>query len=156
MPGPTSGSITLVPNQQFQTIGWVYGGDLFTGAVNFGGNVLFTLENATQPVWSNGQSAPGTFTTGQVAVAIGTTSLRYGLTGTVVMSEGTFTLSTPGGTAHRMQGGAIGALSGQMARVQSNQHRGRFANANQAARGAASAVWTSVQAARRPPRIGRS
>src|SRR5205807_6066128 len=46
---------------------------------------------------SNGQSAPGHFVSGNVAVALGTTVLRYGMIGTVQMSEGTFNMSTPGG-----------------------------------------------------------
>ncbi len=119
-PSIAPGSFTLGPNQAFQTIGWGYTGDLFLNPVSFGGNVLFNLENATPAVWSNGQSAPGTFTSGQVAVAIGTTSLRYGMIGTVVMSEGTFNMSTPGGITNPSQSGAVGALSGQIARVQSS------------------------------------
>ena len=117
-PGITPGSFLLGPNQQFQTIGWGYTGDLFLNPVSFGGIVLFNLEKATHPVWSNGQSAPGTFTGGQVAVAIGTTSLRYGMIGTVVMTEGTFNMSTPGGITDPTQSLAVGAISGQIARVQ--------------------------------------
>jgi len=116
-PGVTPGSVTIGPNQVLQIIGWGYTGDLFTGPVSFGGNVLFNLENALPAVWSNGQSAPGTFTGGQVAVAIGTTSLRYGMIGTVVMSEGTFNMSTPGGITNPTQSGAFGALSGQVERI---------------------------------------
>ena len=119
------GSFSLGANQAFQTIGWGYTGDLFLNPVSFGGNVLFNFEHATPAVWSDGQSAPGTFTGGQVAVAVGTTSLRYGMTGTVVMPvEGTFTMTTPGGLANPSQSGAIGLLSGQIARIQSSPNFG--------------------------------
>ena len=115
------GSFSLSANQAFQTVGWGYTGDLFLNPVSFGGNVLFNLENATPAVWSDGHSAPGTFTSGQVAVAVGTTSLRYGMIGTVNMPTiGTFTMSTPGGITNPTQSGAIGVLSGQIARIQSS------------------------------------
>ena len=120
VPGITSGSFLLGPNQAFPTIGWGYTGDLFVNPVSFGGLVLFNLEKATNPAWSDGHSAPGTFTGGQVAVAIGTASLRYGMVGTVVMNEGSFTMSTPGGVTDPTQSLAIGAISGQVARVQTN------------------------------------
>jgi MBG domain (YGX type)/FecR protein len=119
-PGNTPSTLTLGPYQAFETIGWGYTGDLFTGPVSFGGTVLFNLENVLKPVWSNGQSAPGAFTSGEVAVAIGTTTLRYGMIGTVVMSEGTFNMQTPGGITNPTQSGAVGLLSGQLDRIQAN------------------------------------
>ena len=115
------GSFSLSANQAFQTVGWGYTGDLFLNPVSFGGNVLFNLENATPAFWSDGHSAPGTFTSGQVAVAVGTTSLHYGMTGTVSMPTiGTFTMSTQGGITNPTQSSAVGVLSGQLARIQSS------------------------------------
>ena len=102
-------------------MGWGYTGDLFPSSVSplsptsFGGVVTFNLENALPAVWDNGQSAPGTFKSGQVAVAIGTTALYYGMVGTVFMPvEGTFTMSTPGGITNPSQSGAVGPMSGQI------------------------------------------
>ena len=48
-PGITPGSVLLGPNQQFQTIGWGYTGDLFLNPVSFGGIVLFNLESGDAP-----------------------------------------------------------------------------------------------------------
>ena len=125
---PLSGITSpLGPNQAFQIIGWGYTGDLFLNPVSFGGNVLFNFEpgNATPAVWSDGHSAPGTFTNGQVAVAIGTTSLRYGMTGTVNMPTiGTFTMSTPGGISNPSQSNAVGLLTGQIGRIQASPNFG--------------------------------
>jgi hypothetical protein len=117
--GVAPGTVQLGANQGFLTIGWGYTGDLFLNPVSFGGRVLFNLENATPAFWSDGHAAPGTFTSGQVAVAIGTTALHYGMIGTVAMpTVGTFNMSTPGGVTNPSQSFAVGAISGEVARIQ--------------------------------------
>ncbi len=123
--GTPPGSVSIGSNTAFQFMGWGYTGDLFPSSVSplsptsFGGIVTFNLENALPAVWGNGQSPSGTFTTGQVAVAIGTTALYYGMVGTVSMpGEGTFAMSTNGGLTNPKLSGAVGPISGQVTQIQ--------------------------------------
>ncbi|GEM_PF-1708893 len=123
---------TIPPNQSLQILAWGYTGDLFgtrnsfPGAntigntTSFGTVVLFNLENATRPTWNNANGLPGTFT-GNVAVAIGPTTLYYGMAGAAVMPGfGTFNFSTAGGLTDPKQSGAFGPLTGDYQRLQAN------------------------------------
>jgi hypothetical protein len=128
--GASSG--TIPTDQSLQILAWGYTGDLFgtrnsfPGANNIGNTapygtvVLFNLENATRPTWNNVSGAPGTFT-GNVAVAIGPTTLYYGMAGAAVMPGfGTFNFSTAGGLTDPKQSGAFGPLTGDYQRLQAN------------------------------------
>jgi hypothetical protein len=126
----TTSSGTIPPNQSLQIIAWGYTGDLFgtrnsfPGAstigntASFGTVVLFNLENATRPTWNNTSGTPGTFT-GNVAVAIGPTTLYYGMAGAAVMpGVGTFNFQTNGGLTDPKLSGVFGPLTGDYQRLQ--------------------------------------
>jgi hypothetical protein len=128
--GASSG--TIPADQSLQILAWGYTGDLFgtrnsfPGANNIGNTasygtvVLFNLENATRSTWNNASGAPGAFT-GNVAVAIGPTTLYYGMVGAAAMPGfGTFNFSTAGGLTDPKQSGAFGPLTGDYQRLQAN------------------------------------
>lgn len=93
------GQLLLSPNQGLHYILFGHNGGLTTLAgpsllFEFGRTYSYSLEAATKPTWSNGQSAPGTLTSATVYVTFGTTSVNYGLSATVAMSEGTASFHT--------------------------------------------------------------
>ena len=128
--GSSTSSGTIPPDQSLQILGWGYTGDLFGtrnsfpgvdtigNPTSFGTVVLFNLENATRPTWNNTSGAPGTFS-GNVAVAIGPTTLYYGMAGAAVMpGVGTFNFQTNGGLTDPKLSGAFGPLTGDYQRLQ--------------------------------------
>ena len=109
--GGPSGTVTLGPNDALSVIGWGYSGSLFDTPLSFGRTVMFNLEHAGPASWTDGRSHFGTFS-GTAAVSIAASGLSYGLNATVNMSEGTFTIVTPGGTAAPWLSGIVGHLDG--------------------------------------------
>lgn len=130
--GSSTSSGTIPANQSLQILAWGYTGDLFGtrnsfpgentigNTASFGTVLLFNLENATKPTWNNTSGTPGTFS-GNVAVAIGPTTLYYGMAGAAVMpGVGTFNFSTAGGLTDPKQSGVFGPLTGEYQRLQAN------------------------------------
>jgi hypothetical protein len=108
----SSNTVDLSPNDAFSVIAWGYTGLLFDTPISFGRTVMFNLERASVASWSDGRAPFGSFS-GTAAVSIAASGLSYGLSATVTMSNGTFALVTPGGTAAPWLSGAVGNFDGR-------------------------------------------
>jgi hypothetical protein len=90
----TFGEVNLNPNQGLHYIIFGYTGGLYelsgsSQIFEFGKTYSYSLEAATKPTWSDGQGAPGTLSnTSKVYVNFGTTSVHYGMEGSLNMGGG--------------------------------------------------------------------
>lgn len=96
-----SGAVAFGPNQAFHYITSISSNfdPTPTRQTLYGNLFTYSLEAATRPTWSDGRSAPGTFS-GTMSFGVGSLALYFGLSGTLSMAEGVFTLQTPGGASN--------------------------------------------------------
>lgn len=77
-----------------------------SGSLPISGSISYDLLAATSPIYTDGHTAPGTFSA-NLRIGFGAV-LTYAMDGTITMPDATYTFSTPGGASGALQAAQVG------------------------------------------------